>query len=101
MLGHSYTSADRRRAGADALEMLAWKGHTVLSLQRTTELLIQLPELGISEAVIAQTIHIRKAHGLKLPDALIAATALVHGLKLVTANTVDFKRVDSLVMDGI
>lgn len=101
MLGHSYTSADRRRAGADALEMLAWKGHTVLSLQRTTELLIQLPELGISEAVIAQTIHIRKADGLKLPDALIAATALVHGLKLVTANTVDFKRVDSLVMDGI
>jgi predicted nucleic acid-binding protein len=83
------------------IEMLAWKGHTDLSLQQTTELLAQLPELGLNEAVIAQTIYVRKVHGLKLPDALIAATALVHGLQLVTANTADFKRVDSLVMQGI
>jgi predicted nucleic acid-binding protein len=83
------------------IEMLAWKGHTDLSLQQTTELLDQLPELGINEAVIAQTIHVRKTYSLKLPDALIAATALVHGLQLVTANTDDFKRVDSLAMHGI
>jgi predicted nucleic acid-binding protein len=83
------------------IEMLAWKGHTDLSLQQTTHLLAQLPELGINEAVVAQTIRVRKAHGLKLPDALIAATALVHGLQLVTANTADFKRVDSLVLQSI
>jgi predicted nucleic acid-binding protein len=83
------------------IEMLAWKSHTDLSLRQTTELLAQLPELGLNEAVIAQTIHVRKAHGLKLPDALIAATALVHGLQLVTANTADFKRIDGLVMQAI
>jgi predicted nucleic acid-binding protein len=83
------------------IEMLAWKGHTDLSLQQTTELLAQLPELGLNEAVIAQTVHVRKVHSLKLPDALIAATALVHGLQLVTANTADFKRVDGLVMQAI
>jgi predicted nucleic acid-binding protein len=83
------------------IEMLAWKGHTALSLQQTTGLIAQLPELGINEAVITQTIHVRKAHGLKLPDALIAATALVHGLQLVTANVVDFQRVERLAMQGV
>ena len=76
--------------------MLAWKGHTVLSLQQTTELLIQLPELGISEAVIAQTIHIRKAHGLKLPDALIAATALESGETLATRNAKHFASISGI-----
>lgn len=83
------------------IEMLAWKGHTDLSLQQTSDLLIQLPELGINETVITRTVHVRKIHGLKLPDALIAATALVHGLQLVTANTADFQRVDGLAMQGI
>lgn len=80
------------------IEMLAWKGHTDLSLQQTSQLLAQLPELGFNEAVITQTIAVRKIYGLKLPDALIAATALVHGLQLVTANIEDFKRVDSIVV---
>lgn len=83
------------------IEMLAWKGHTEVSLQQTTALLAQLPELGLSEAVIAQTIQVRKAHSLKLPDAVIAATALVHNLQLVTANTADFQRVERLAMQGV
>ncbi len=83
------------------IAMLAWKGHTALSLQQTSGLIAQLPELGINEAVITQTIHVRKVHGLKLPDAVIAATALVHGLQLVTANVVDFQRVERLAMQEI
>jgi predicted nucleic acid-binding protein len=83
------------------IEMLAWKGHTALSLQQTSRLIAQLPELGINEAVITQSIHVRKVHGLKLPDAVIAATALVHGLQLVTANVVDFQRVERLAMQEI
>jgi predicted nucleic acid-binding protein len=78
------------------IEMLAWKGHTDESLRQTTNLIEQLPELALSEAVIAQAIRIRKAHALKLPDAVIAATALAHSLQLVTANEADFKRVDGL-----
>lgn len=81
--------------------MLAWRGHTEQSLLQTTTLLAQLPELGLSEAVIAQTIQVRKAHSLKLPDAVIAATALVHTLQLVTANTADFQRVERLAVQGV
>lgn len=78
------------------IEMLAWKGHTDESLRQTTDLIELLPELALTEPVIVQAIRIRKAHGLKLPDAVIAATALTHSLQLVTANEADFYRVNSL-----
>lgn len=78
------------------IEMLAWKGHTDESLRQTTDLIRLLPELPLSEAVIVQAIRIRKAYGLKLPDAVIAATAMANGLQLMTANESDFKRVAGL-----
>jgi predicted nucleic acid-binding protein len=78
------------------IEMLAWKGHSDESLRQTTDLISLLPELPMSEAVIEQAIRIRKTFGLKLPDAVIAATALAHGLQLMTANESDFKRVVGL-----
>ncbi len=78
------------------IEMLAWKGHTEESLRQTTDLVTLLPELSLSEPVISNTIQIRKTFSLKLPDALIAATAMAHGLQLVTGNEADFKRVDGL-----
>ncbi|OGT57984.1 MAG: twitching motility protein PilT [Gammaproteobacteria bacterium RIFCSPHIGHO2_12_FULL_42_10] len=34
--------------------------------------------------------HLRKQYGLKLPDALQAAIAMMHQLTLVTRNTKDF-----------
>jgi toxin FitB len=38
----------------------------------------------------------RQSPRLRMPDALIAATALVHSLTLHTKNTRDFKRVTNL-----
>ena len=78
------------------IEMLAWKGHSDGSLHQTTALIRLLPELPMDEAVIEQTIRIRKTFSLKLPDAVIAATAWVHGLQLMTGNESDFKRVAGL-----
>jgi predicted nucleic acid-binding protein len=78
------------------IEMLAWKGHTDESLRQTTDLIKLLPELPMSEPVIVQAIRIRKAYGLKLPDAVIAATAMANGLQLMTANESDFRRVADL-----
>lgn len=45
----------------------------------------------VDDAIADKTIELRKAYRIKLPDAIIAATALVYGLVLVTRNTDDFK----------
>ena len=52
--------------------------------------------IGINDRVIAETIKIRKNCRIKLPDAIIAATALVHHLTLLTHNITDFKNVENL-----
>jgi predicted nucleic acid-binding protein len=52
--------------------------------------------LAIDEAVIDRTISIRQAKKIGLGDAIIAATALQHNLKLMTHNTKDFKDIEGL-----
>ena len=52
--------------------------------------------LGIDDDIIIQTISIRKAHKIKLPDAIIAATAIEEGLILITNNSSDFKKIKGL-----
>ena len=51
---------------------------------------------GISDTIIQQTIDIRLAHKIKLPDAIIAATALTLDMQLITRNEADFKRIEQL-----
>jgi predicted nucleic acid-binding protein len=46
--------------------------------------------------IINQTILIRQTHKTKLPDAIIAATALVYGLTIISRNIKDFQNIDGL-----
>jgi predicted nucleic acid-binding protein len=52
--------------------------------------------LDLITAIVDATIEIRKKHKIKLPDAIIAATALVHNLILISCNTEDFKGIQGL-----
>ncbi|MBC7641043.1 MAG: type II toxin-antitoxin system VapC family toxin [Flavobacterium sp.] len=53
--------------------------------------------LELSNNVVDACIAIRKKHKIKLPDAIIAATALVYGLTIVTRNISDFKNIEGIV----
>ena len=44
----------------------------------------------LDELVSATTITVRRSHRLRLPDAIILATAQVYNAELVTRNTKDF-----------
>ena len=44
--------------------------------------------------IIEKVISIRQQHKIKLPDAIILATALIGDLELVTANVADFIHID-------
>jgi predicted nucleic acid-binding protein len=50
----------------------------------------------LDEEVESKTISLRKSCRLKLPDAIIAATAMTNGLKLLTRNTKDFDGIAGL-----
>ncbi|KOH45513.1 type II toxin-antitoxin system VapC family toxin [Sunxiuqinia dokdonensis] len=52
--------------------------------------------LDLDEKVIRKTIQIRKTHSIKLPDAIIAATCLVHNCALITHNIKDFEKIEGL-----
>ncbi len=52
----------------------------------------------LAEPVVLKTIEIRQQTKIKLPDAIIAATALVHQLTLVSRNVSDFKNVPGLTI---
>jgi len=51
---------------------------------------------ALEESVILKAIEIRKTHKTKLPDAIIAATALVNELTIITRNTKDFDKIERL-----
>lgn len=52
----------------------------------------------LDNRIIDQTILLRRAQKIKLGDAVIAATALVHDLTLLTRNTIDFKSINGLAV---
>ena len=50
----------------------------------------------LSDIVVKQTIELCKQNKIKLPDAIIAATALTECFTLVTRNTGDFNKLPNL-----
>jgi predicted nucleic acid-binding protein len=52
--------------------------------------------LGLADEVVMKTIDIRKSKKIKIPDAIIAATALVNQFSIITHNTKDFENIKGL-----
>lgn len=52
--------------------------------------------IPLDDDVALSTITLRKKYKFKLPDAIIAATALVYDLTLITRNEQDFKNISGL-----
>ena len=52
--------------------------------------------LELTKEIVNKTIMIRQKQKIKLPDAIIASTAIVNGLILVSRNTKDFKIISDL-----
>jgi len=51
---------------------------------------------SISRTALELVRNYSKSHGLGIPDALIAATAIIEELPLLTLNTKDFKYISNL-----
>lgn len=64
-----------------------------------TELVSVFTVRYIDKQIADVTIKVRKQHRLKLPDAIIAGTALADGLCLITRNIDDFKKTECTILN--
>jgi len=82
------------------IELLGFSGITQLEELKFQEFIDASDTISLTDDVVNKTIQLRKKHKIKLPDAIIAATALVSGLTLLTRNTKDFERIEEIAVSN-
>ncbi|AUS67819.1 PIN domain-containing protein [Escherichia albertii] len=53
--------------------------------------------IGISQDIAERSVALRQEYRMKLPDAIILATAQIYGFELVTRNTRDFAGIAGVI----
>lgn len=78
------------------IELLCWKNAPQQDITVIRNFIHDARVIELDPDVKIKTAEIRKTYGLKIPDAIIAASALVHNLTLLTRNVGDFKKIPQL-----
>ncbi|WP_297062285.1 type II toxin-antitoxin system VapC family toxin [Thermococcus sp.] len=78
------------------IEFLGWRGHTPEGFEKSKEFISFAHVIPLTDEIADIAIELRRKVSIKLPDAVIAATALLHNLTLVTRNVKDFEKVEGL-----
>ena len=87
---------DLAAASITRIETLGFHRLSSLEQQWLETAFERMTILLLDESVAARSITLRQERKMGLADAIIAATALVHQMPLVTRNTGDFKHVARL-----
>lgn len=77
------------------IELLCWKTDS-LTEQKVKNFIKESVVLPITNEVIVHCVNVRKGKKIKMPDAIIAATALANSYTLVTNNEKDFSNIVGL-----
>ena len=80
------------------IELLGWQFPSVQKESDATDFINASTVFGLIDEIANETISIQKSMKIKLPDAIIAATALVHGLELISRNEADFRDIPGLAV---
>ncbi len=78
------------------IELLCWKTATEQDLEILRSFIIDALVFELEQPVKLKTIELRRTYKIKLPDAIIAATASTYNLTLITRNTNDFDAISGL-----
>jgi predicted nucleic acid-binding protein len=78
------------------IELLCYPALTDTQANEIREFLRAINCISLTEAVLDCAAEIRRNYRVGLPDAAIAACALVENCVLVTRNINDFRRIDGL-----
>jgi len=78
------------------IELLCWKTAKESDLNVLHNFIRDTFVVELEQPVKEKTVEIRKLYKIKLPDAIIAATALVYNFTLISRNVNDFKKINGL-----
>lgn len=82
------------------IEFLGFPGFSGDLKQKARDFLSYAVVLPLTPEVAERTILLREKHSIKVPDAIIAATALTYDLTLITRNASDFKDIQELTIEN-
>jgi predicted nucleic acid-binding protein len=82
------------------IELLSFVGLSKEEQQSIEDLLSQFFTVSLLREIENQTIQIKRQYKIKLPDAIIAATAINQDAFLVTRNVGDFKGITGLKIEN-
>jgi toxin FitB len=91
--------SDAAIATVSRIEVLGFPGFGRLSRERQiqlVEIVESIAEISLIEDIIQQAVLLRQQKKMSLGDSIIAATALLSGLPLVTRNVGDFQHISEL-----
>jgi predicted nucleic acid-binding protein len=74
------------------MELLSKPGMTRAETKQVTAFVNEWPMIELDARILEEAIRLRKTYRLKIPDAIVAATALTQQIPLLTADT-DFERI--------
>jgi predicted nucleic acid-binding protein len=80
------------------IELLCWKTENESDINLLKNFIQDALVIELEAPVKLKTAEIRKSTRLKLPDAIIAATAIVSNLTLLTRTSHDFEKIANLKM---
>jgi len=78
------------------IELLCWKTASESDLAVLKDFIEDSVVFELEKEIKTKTAELRKTNKIKLPDAIIAATAVVHNLTLLTRNVSDFQNIQDL-----
>ena len=76
------------------MELMVWDTEDKTEMDTLESFVRSARIFHLSDPIVQQTIEIRKSFKIKLPDSIIAATALTHGFTLIADNDKDFLKGD-------
>ena len=82
------------------IELLSFTGLSKEEEQSIEDLLSQFNTVPLLREIENQTIQIKRQYKIKLPDAIIAATAINQDAFLVTRNVGDFQGITGLKIEN-
>lgn len=81
------------------IEILGWNAPTEAETRKCQDFISDSVIFPLSDEVVEMTVLLRRlAQKPKLPDCIIAATAIVHKMKLISRNETDFSKIPGLLL---